>query len=177
MARSPDGDPTGRLAKLREMETPSLTVRRAHVADLPSLVPLFRLPDEGTQRDLDGALDAFDPAYVDAMHATTDDNALFVAEVSSAVVGVFQLTFVRHVAYRGGLVAQIENVIVLPAFRGRGIGSAMMRFAIDRARARSAFRIQLTSNKRRTRAHVFYARLGFESSHEGMKLTLGDCDP
>jgi hypothetical protein len=32
--------------------------------------------------------------------------------------------------------------------------------------------VQLTSNKARTRAHRFYERLGFVSSHEGFKLVL-----
>lgn len=48
----------------------------------------------------------------------------------------------------------------------------MMRFAIAHARARGAFRVELTSNVRRTRAHRFYERLGFVSSHVGMKLAL-----
>ncbi len=149
-----------------------LQLRRAQVADLPKIVALFRLPDEGVRRDAEGSLDPFDAAYVEALGATTDDNALYVAELSLEVVGTFQLTFVRHVAYRGGLIAQIENVIVAPEARNQGIGTAMMADAIARARARGAFRVQLTSNKRRTRAHRLYERLGFESSHEGMKLAL-----
>jgi hypothetical protein len=32
--------------------------------------------------------------------------------------------------------------------------------------------VQLTSDKRRTRAHLFYRRLGFEQSHVGFKLEL-----
>jgi GNAT superfamily N-acetyltransferase len=61
-------------------------------------------------------------------------------------------------------------VIVEPSFRGRGIGEAMMRWAIGEARRRGCFRIQLTSNKVRKRAHRFYERLDFVASHEGMKL-------
>lgn len=40
------------------------------------------------------------------------------------------------------------------------------------ARKAGCFRLQLTSNKARTRAHAFYARLGFVASHEGFKLFL-----
>jgi hypothetical protein len=32
--------------------------------------------------------------------------------------------------------------------------------------------MQLTTHKTRTAAHRFYERLGFEASHEGMKLSL-----
>ena len=149
-----------------------LLVRRAIVTDLPAVVALFKIPDEGNRLDAEAALDPFAPAYVEALHGMNDDNALYVGDEDGLVVGVFQLTFVRHVGYAGGLVAQIENVIVAPSARGRGIGATMMRFAIDRAKSRSAFRVQLTSNKRRARAHAFYERLGFERSHEGMKLLL-----
>lgn len=88
------------------------------------------------------------------------------------MVGAFHLTVIQYVAYRGGRVAQVENVIVDPAARGRGIGEAMMRWAIDEARRRGCFRVQLTSNKVRKRAHAFYERIGFVASHEGMKLVL-----
>lgn len=150
----------------------TLLVRRATEADLPVVVALFQIPDEGNQADVDANLDPFASAYVDALRGMTDDNALYVATEGEGALGVFQLTFIRHVGYAGGLVAQIENVIVSPSARGRGIGAAMMRFAIDLAKARGAFRVQLTSNKRRTRAHAFYERLGFVRSHEGMKLSL-----
>ena len=95
-----------------------------------------------------------------------------MAEVDGRVVGAFHLTIIQYVAYRGGRVAQIENVIVDPAERSRGIGEAMMRFAIEEARRQGCFRVQLTSNKARKRAHRFYERLGFVSSHEGMTLAL-----
>jgi GNAT superfamily N-acetyltransferase len=40
------------------------------------------------------------------------------------------------------------------------------------ARARGATGLQLTSNKRRTAAHRFYERQGYERSHEGFRKTL-----
>ena len=95
-----------------------------------------------------------------------------VAESAGVVVGVFQLTIIQLVAHRGGRVAQVETVFVDPALRGKGVGDAMMRWAIAEAKRRGCFRLQLTSNKTRTRAHAFYERLGFVASHEGMKLAL-----
>jgi GNAT superfamily N-acetyltransferase len=79
---------------------------------------------------------------------------------------------VGYLGYRGARVVQVEHVIVNPAFRGKGIGEAMMRSAIAHARERGCYRIQLTSNKARTRAHRFYARRGFAASHEGFKIAL-----
>jgi ribosomal protein S18 acetylase RimI-like enzyme len=144
-------------------------VRCATARDLPAVVALYALPGDGNQADAE-----LDPRYEAALQAIGQDpdNGLFVAEVEGAVVGTFQRTIIQHVAYRGGKVAQIENVMVDPAARGRGVGLAMMRWAIDEARARGCYRVQLTSNKARTRAHRFYERLGFVRSHEGFKLAL-----
>ncbi len=88
------------------------------------------------------------------------------------MVGTFLLYFLRQLSHRGGLVAQIESVHVASDLRRRGLGEAMMRYAVDEARRRGCHRVQLTSNKRRVDAHRFYTRLGFVQSHEGFKLRL-----
>jgi GNAT superfamily N-acetyltransferase len=48
----------------------------------------------------------------------------------------------------------------------------MVGWAIDESRRRGCTLMQLTTHKRRTAAHRFYERLGFDASHEGMKLML-----
>jgi GNAT superfamily N-acetyltransferase len=66
----------------------------------------------------------------------------------------------------------IEAVRVRADRRSGGIGRNLMAYAMDRARDRGCRVVQLTTDKRRTDAHRFYASLGFAASHEGMKLTL-----
>lgn len=151
----------------------ALVIRRAGSADLPAVVRLFAMPDEGNLKPDDDRL-PLDARYEIALGAIARDpnNMLMVAELDGAIAGVFHLTFIQYVAYKGGVVAQIENVVVDPALRGQRIGERMMGWAIDAARRRGAYRVQLTTNKVRTRAHRFYARLGFVASHEGMKLVL-----
>jgi GNAT superfamily N-acetyltransferase len=48
----------------------------------------------------------------------------------------------------------------------------MIRWAIEEAGRRGCVMVQLTTDRSRTDAHRFYERLGFVSSHEGMKLLL-----
>ncbi len=95
-----------------------------------------------------------------------------MAELAGQVVGVCELIVFRHLQLKGGRCAEIESVHVHPDHRGSGIGTALLRDAIERARALGCYRVQLTSNLRREEAHRFYERLGFAPSHVGFKLPL-----
>jgi GNAT superfamily N-acetyltransferase len=48
----------------------------------------------------------------------------------------------------------------------------MIGWAVAEGRRRGCALVQLTTDKTRTDAHRFYARLGFVASHEGLKLPL-----
>jgi GNAT superfamily N-acetyltransferase len=110
-------------------------------------------------------------AALDAIQADPN-NQVYVAEVDGAVVGTFQLTFIRQLSYGGCLVAQVESVFVRASERSHGVGRAMLEHARREAERRGALRMQLTSNVAREAAHRFYERLGFRATHTGMKLYL-----
>jgi GNAT superfamily N-acetyltransferase len=65
-----------------------------------------------------------------------------------------------------------ESVRVATTERGSGLGTQMMRWAIEQAREAGCKQVQLTSNAGRPEAHRFYERLGFVPSHVGFKLKL-----
>ena len=58
--------------------------------------------------------------------------------------------------------AWIEDVVVDEAFGGRGIGKALTRDAIERARAAGCKTVDLTSRPSREVANGMYRSLGFE---------------
>ena len=60
-----------------------------------------------------------------------------------------------------GIRAWIEDVVVDGAARGRGVGEALNRAALDRARAEGAKTVDLTSRPSRDVANRLYQRLGF----------------
>lgn len=62
-----------------------------------------------------------------------------------------------------GLRAWIEDVVVDDAARGRGVGEALNRAALDRARREGATTVDLTSRPSREAANRLYRRLGFEA--------------
>jgi ribosomal protein S18 acetylase RimI-like enzyme len=85
-------------------------------------------------------------------------SALFVARVDGAIVGSLTLAFYRIPT---GLKAWIEDVVVDDAVRGRGIGEALNRAALDEAGRRGAKDVSLTSRPSREAANRLYQRLGF----------------
>jgi ribosomal protein S18 acetylase RimI-like enzyme len=62
-----------------------------------------------------------------------------------------------------GMRAWIEDVVVDEAARGRGVGDALNRAALDAARARGCKTVDLTSRPSREAANRLYQRLGFEA--------------
>jgi GNAT superfamily N-acetyltransferase len=56
----------------------------------------------------------------------------------------------------------------------QGLGGARLRWAIEQARARGCRLVQLTTDKRRPDALRLYRSLGFQATHEGLKLRLDD---
>jgi GNAT superfamily N-acetyltransferase len=143
---------------------------RADVGDVPALVAL--LSDDV----LGAARESRDMApYVSAFHEIDDDDHQFLLAVRAGTVGIvgtMQLTIVPGLS-RGGLSRlQIEAVRLAASTRGSGLGSALFDWAHDYGRRRGATLAQLTSDKTRSEAHRFYAKLGYEASHEGFKRRL-----
>lgn len=150
-----------------------VVLRMACRGDLRALVTLLTDDELGSRRD--GINDPADlVAYEQAFEAIDRDSAhvLLVAEDEVGIVGTLQVSFLPGLTRRGSWRAQIEAVRVAAALRGRGLGSQMIRWAVDEATERGCALVQLTTDKQRTDAHRLYERLGFHATHEGMKLPL-----
>ena len=62
-----------------------------------------------------------------------------------------------------GRKASVEDVVVLPAYRGQGIGRTLLQRIIDFAGTKlSPIDLRLPSNPARTEANALYQALGFE---------------
>jgi GNAT superfamily N-acetyltransferase len=145
-------------------------VRRAIRADVPAIVDLIATDQIGATRD-GGDLEPYERAF-NAIDSDPAQLLVVLTDARHAVIGTLQLTFIPGLARRGALRAQIEALRVHHTLRGRGIGQALIAWAVEEARRRGCVLIQLTSDKRRGEAHRFYGRLGFSASHEGFKLGL-----
>lgn len=148
-----------------------LKIRRATSGDIADILALYRAGVAPGATSPDGAGgEEYERAFA-AIDASAHQE-LVVAELDGVVVGTLHFTCIQQLHHHGGRTAEVESVHVAPAARNRGIGAALVGWAVDEARRRACFRVQLTSHKSRVDAHRFYCRLGFTASHEGVKLIL-----
>ena len=154
------------------MANPIPRFREACSSDLETLVAMLADDELGAQRE--DASRPLQPAYGEAFAQIDADpnNALIVAHIDGKAVGMMQLTFIPYLTHGGSWRCLVEGVRVATDQRGRGMGRALLRHAIERARQRNCRLLQLTSDKRRPEALRFYRSLGFEATHEGFKLPL-----
>jgi len=99
-----------------------------------------------------------DAAALSAIVAS-DASVLLLAEEDGEVVGAMTLVVFTIPT---GVRAWIEDVVVDEVARGRGVGDALNRAAIERAREAGARTVDLTSRPSREAANHLYRRLGFE---------------
>lgn len=154
------------------MTQQNILFRLATREDVPSIVRMLADDELGSQRERyevplpDSYYSAFDLIDSDRNHE------LVVAEREGEVIGTLHLMFLPSVSFQGGLRAQVESVRVEKRYQSQGIGSQMMKWAMERAKQRGAHVVQLTTHQTRVDAHRFYERLGFKGSHLGMKISL-----
>lgn len=95
---------------------------------------------------------------VAAMLASPAIDQFVVRDDAGTIVGVATLAVFRiPTAWR----AWIEDVITDEAARGRGVGEALTRAMIDRARELGCTTVDLTSRPSREAANRLYQRIGF----------------
>ncbi|MCO5730597.1 GNAT family N-acetyltransferase [Rhizobium sp. SSA_523] len=154
------------------MDGGTIVIRKAREEDLPDLVALF------AEDALGGHGDTTDPEahedYLKAFHAidASAQDHLFVCLAQDAVVGTFQISFLRSLPGRGALNMRIEAVQTRADLRGQGIGARMIAHALEEGRRHGCKAAYVISNARRTDAHRFYERLGFAPSHAGFRMPL-----
>ena len=99
---------------------------------------------------------------------------ILVAREAGQILGMVNLLFTTSTAL-GARVALLEDMIVAPQARGRGVGSLLLSHAIERAGADGCKRITLLTDRANAAAQRFYARHGFVSSGMvPMRLLVGE---
>jgi GNAT superfamily N-acetyltransferase len=97
---------------------------------------------------------------------------IHVARDGGKVVAMASLLYSISTA-EGGLAASFEDFIVLPGYRGKGLGKALLAHVIAEARREGVLRLTLLTDRQNERAQALYRKLGFaESTMKAMRLKL-----
>ena len=101
----------------------------------------------------------------------SEGGPVLVAELDGQVVACLSTSIMR-VLHRPAPVGRISMMVVDEALRGRGIGAALVRAAEEALAAQGCHIGEVTSHVRRTEAHRFYERLGYEKTSVRLAKTL-----
>ena len=139
----------------------SVHIRQATVQDLPDVLQLYAQPtmDNGQVFSLQAAEQHFAqfslyPSYRLFVACETQSNSPIPVD---PVVGTYAL-----LAHQGMPSAIVEDVVVDMDCQSQGVGRAMMAHAMSLAREAGCYKLVLSSNQKRERAHAFYESLGFQ---------------
>lgn len=148
-----------------------MKIRKAQITDVAAIVALLANDPLGKLRE-DYRAPLPEKYYKAFNNISADSNQELMVAVDeeNAIIGTLQLTFIPYLTYQGGIRAQIEAVRVREDYRGKGIGKQLFQWAIHRAQEKGSHLVQLTTDKKRPEAVRFYQNLGFNATHEGMKL-------
>jgi len=148
-----------------------LRVREARLADLDAmarlLASLFKQesdfsPSAAKQR-----------RALELILAQPSVGQLFVITRGETVLGMVSLLFTISTA-EGGKVAWLEDLVVRPDQRGRGLGTRLLRAVVDWARRKGLARITLLTDADNAGARRLYVRHGFSvSAMQPLRLHLG----
>jgi GNAT superfamily N-acetyltransferase len=98
-----------------------------------------------------------------------DSKPIAVAEQDGALAALAYVTFAGSAPTPFAIV---EDLIVAPATRGRGVGKALLDWIADEARAHGIRRLFLESGIANKRAHDFFEREGFRPTSVVMMREL-----
>lgn len=141
-------------------------VRLAHDHELDELVALRWHWVRSSMRAGEElpSLDAYVAAGVDWARAHRDSHIAFAAVSSGRAVGMAWLALVARVPAplrMDRLSGDVQSCFVLPEFRGRAVGSRLVRAVLAEARARGCEHVTVHAS---TQSVPMYERVGFEHS-------------
>lgn len=150
-------------------------IRAARRSDIECLVELVR--------QFRSFLELAEPTDEEARRrlpeVLADTNVLLLVAESAAAepLGYLQLRIRTSVWY--GPDAEIEDLFVVDAARGAGVGRALLQEAIERARGRGCRHLGLNTNERNTAALALYEECGLDGRRSrwgGGRQIWMDCD-
>lgn len=137
-------------------------IRAATVHDLASLKSLLS--------HLHGEPVAGPVTEVLQVIATDPSRHLLVAEKEGSLIGTVDLIIVENLTRDCSSWAMLENLVVDPSHRRKGVGKALVEAACKIARQAGCYKVQVVSHARRTAAHRIFLAVGLLEDVKGFRV-------
>jgi ribosomal protein S18 acetylase RimI-like enzyme len=134
--------------------------RKARHEDVDQLVTLLRLLFSIEE---DFSFDEVKQRRGLVMLLQSDRGCILVAEAVGRVIGMCTGQLVVSTA-EGGPAVVVEDMVVDPAHRRRGVGRSLMKAMAGWAKEQGATRLQLLADKNNPLALAFYERIGWQTT-------------
>ena len=142
----------------------------ARLEDLPQLVELLRILF--TQEHELSADAAKQERGLRQILENPAVGRIYVAREAGRVLGMVSIQRTISTA-EGGPVGSFEDFVVRPGRRGKGLGSRLIRYAIEQSKAEGLLRLILLTDGDNAAAQRLYEKAGFaRSGMLPMRLTL-----
>ena len=140
----------------------SIIIRDAKSEDKSDIVELIKAFAKET-----GETSPITPAFVER-YLASPSNYILVAEWNSHFAGLLSYSL-RLDLWHAASCCYIEEIIVKEPFRGKGIGSALINFMLQKAKNEGYAEISLTVDQENARAQALYKRLGIDEFVVGLE--------
>tara|TARA_R110002167_G_scaffold89012_4_gene239987 strand:+ start:23004 stop:23444 length:441 start_codon:yes stop_codon:yes gene_type:complete len=95
------------------------------------------------------------------------------AFLDAQAIGTCTVNVCPNLSWAGRPYAIIENVMVAPANRGSGVGTALLKFAQQYAQDLGCYKIALMTGSKRASTLEFYEKAGFTGDKIGFQRRFG----
>jgi len=145
----------------RQPDSPDPRIRRASPGDAPAVARLLH----DFQREFDEPSPGVE-TLAERYRELIRKREMTVLLVGEGPEGFAQLRF-RPWVHSAGLHAYLEELYVVPALRGRGLGRELLEAAMGAARAEGADQMELGTSETDTAARALYESAGFTNREGG----------
>ncbi|MCX7821459.1 MAG: GNAT family N-acetyltransferase [Brevinematales bacterium] len=135
----------------------NISIRLATEEDIATILSLYKSLEEKDECiSIDNAREIFNKMQKYPYHK------VYVVEIENKIIGTFVLTILDYFAHNGKKAGILEDVVVDEKERSKGIGKIMLDFAIKECGKNNCYKLALSSNIKREKAHSFYEKNGFK---------------
>ncbi|WP_304238651.1 GNAT family N-acetyltransferase [Jiulongibacter sediminis] len=102
---------------------------------------------------------------------SSPDWAIFLIQYRGISIGFCSLHF-KNSLHHASRIAELEEFFIVSKARGKGYGQQTIELLKKQCTQRYIYQMEVSTNKKRQKAHSFYVATGFKDSHHKLVMEL-----